>query len=82
MLFFINEKNSLDSDLVKRCIKNVLVSDSNEELFNGCNQQRVYANSHLYEEDPKISKNKQTRSFEVVIRMLFAAGLVNGSSKY
>jgi hypothetical protein len=82
MLFFINDRNSLDSNLVKRCIKNVLVSESNEDLFNSCNQQREYPNSHLYEEDPKISKNKQTRSFEVVIRMLFTAGLINGNSKY
>lgn len=82
MLFFINEKNSLDSELVKKCIKNVLVSDTNEELFNACNKQRIYPNSHLYDEDPRISKNKQTRSFEIVIRILFAAGLINGNSKY
>jgi hypothetical protein len=77
LLFCIN-KNSMDSDLVKRCIKNVLESKSNSDIFFSKNPVREYANSHLYDEDPKIPRAKQLRSFDIIIRMLFAACLVSG----
>lgn len=81
VLFSVNS-NSMDPDLVKRCIKNVLVSESNAELFNESNAIRKYPHSELYDEDPKIHRNRQIRSFELIIRMLFAACLMGGKSKF
>lgn len=81
LLFCVN-KNSMDSELVKRCIKNVLDSDTNADIFNSRNMDREYKDSHLYEEDPKIPRTKQLRSFDIIIRMLFAACLVNGKSEF
>lgn len=75
MLFCINP-NSIDSDLVKKCIKNVLVSESNADIFDNLNKPRVYPFAELYDEDPKISRSRQIRSFELIIRMLFASCLI------
>ena len=69
ILFNIN-KDSMDKSLVKKCIKNVLVSDNNKDIFDCSNKKREYPNSHLYEEDPKLSRSRQIRSFELIIRML------------
>ena len=78
LLFNIN-KNSLDSTLVKKCIKNVLVSDNNSNIFNSSNKARTFSNSHLYEEDPKLKRNMQIRSLELIIRMLFTSCLIEGN---
>jgi len=78
LLFNIN-KNSLDSTLVKKCIKNVLVNDNNSNIFNSSNKARTFSNSHLYEEDPKLKRNMQIRSLELIIRMLFTSCLIEGN---
>ena len=57
MLFWVNP-NSLDSALVKKCIKNILVSSTNADVFNNTNQERKYPNSELYDDDPKITRYK------------------------
>jgi len=80
MLFYIN-KNSLDTVLVKKCIKNLLTNDENSNIFDDSNKDRIYPNQHLYDEDPKIHRNKQIWSLEFIIRLLFSACLFDRKSK-
>lgn len=72
LLFNINQ-NSLDIDLVKKCIKNVLVSDNNSKIFSSSNKERTFPHSNLYDEDPKMKRNMQIRSLELILRMLFTS---------
>jgi len=64
----------MDTQLVKNCIKNVLTSPTNEEIFNDVNKPRVYPNdvSYYTNEDPKTFRQKQIRSIEVILRMMIA----------
>jgi hypothetical protein len=68
----------MDTDLVKRCIKNVLESDSNSEIFcdwNSPKDPKLISNK-LLSLDSKIYKSKHIRSFELILRMIFAACLI------
>lgn len=64
----------MDTQLVKKCIKNVLVNPTNEEIFNDVNKPRVYPDgvSYYTNEDPKTFRHKQIRSIEVILRMMIA----------
>ena len=65
----------MDIDLVKRCIKNACISTTNEEIFGISNQHRIPVETdiRLCQEDSKICRNKQIKSFEMILRMIFAA---------
>ena len=83
LLFSINP-NSMDTKLVKNCIKNVLTSPTNEEIFNDVNKPRVYPNdvSYYTNEDPKTFRQKQIRSIEVILRMMIAGWFIDDKSKF
>ena len=61
---------------MKKCIKNVLEEKDNSKIFHSSNKPRKYSNSDLYDEDPKLKRNMQIRSLELIIRMLFASCLI------
>mmetsp|Transcript_42636 Transcript_42636/g.49874 ORF Transcript_42636/g.49874 Transcript_42636/m.49874 type:complete len:299 (-) Transcript_42636:1471-2367(-) len=73
LLFSINPR-SMDLPLVRKCIQNVLESPTNEAIFNETNMARTYPNNSGYytNEDPKTFRSKQLRSFEMILRMMFA----------
>ena len=81
LLFSINP-NSMDTELVKSCIKNVLTSPTNENIFCEVNNSRVYAEgvSYYTDEDPKKFRQKQIRSIEVILRMMIAGCFIDDRS--
>jgi hypothetical protein len=74
ILFFVNPQ-SMDVGLVKKCIKNVLLEKSNENIFNDANAKRI-----KHSEDSKIHRSKQIRAFELTLRMIFAACSIESKS--